>query len=131
METVMSAHTISIPAPAALRVTQAMLALLGAVVMFGSIYFSAIAPPVEVEAVDWAVGGWAFAMAVAFLALAARLGGGEPAVRRLAMRLLALHVVFGAVKVVGYDEPEAATFVAVDVLLLGLLSLPAVRRYFS
>jgi hypothetical protein len=77
------------------------------------------------------VDAWAFAMAVAFLALAVRLGGGEASVRRLAMRLLALHVVFGAVKIVGYDEPEAATFMAVDVLLLGLLSLPAVRRYFN
>jgi hypothetical protein len=39
--------------------------------------------------------------------------------------------VFGVVKVVGYDEIEAATFMAFDAILLALLSLPAVRRRFS
>jgi hypothetical protein len=117
--------------PATLRLVQGLLAVLGAVVMFGSIYFSAIAPPQDVDALGWAVAAWAFAMAVAALAVAPRLGRRDPAARRFAMRLLALHLVFGAVKVVGYDELEAATFMAVDLLLLGLLSTRAVRRYFG
>jgi hypothetical protein len=117
------------PVPVTLRATQVLLALMGAVVMFGSVYFSVVEPPQSLGVADWAVGLWAFAMAVAFLVLAPRLSRGEA--RRLLMALLALHVVFGAVKLVAYDEPEAATFMAVDVLLLGLLSLPAVRRYFN
>jgi hypothetical protein len=116
--------------PASVRAVQALLALLGAVVMFGSIYFSAIEPPQEVDAVGWAVGAWAFAMAVAALAVATRLGRPDPAVRRFAIRLLALHFVFGVVKIAGYDEPEAATFMAVDVLLIGLLSTRGARRFF-
>ena len=99
--------------------------------MYGSIYFSAIAPPVEVDAIGWAVGAWALTMGIAFVATAVRLGSGAEPVRRFAVRLLALHFVFGVVKVVAYDEIEAATFMAFDVILLALLSLPAVRRRFS
>jgi hypothetical protein len=104
-----------------LRTSQALLAFMGAVVCFGSIYFSAIAPPVDVDALGWAVGAWAFAMAVAMLVSAIRLPAGDR-VRVFAIRLLALHFVFGIVKVVGYDEPEAGLFMAFDVALIALLA---------
>ena len=111
----MNQHTLT------LRTSQALLALMGAVVCFGSIYFSAIAPPVDVDALGWAVGAWALAMAVAMLVSAVRLPAGDR-VRRFAIRLLALHFVFGVVKIVGYDEPEAGLFMAFDLLLIGLLA---------
>ncbi len=104
-----------------LRTSQALLALLGAVVCFGSIYFSAIAPPVDVDATGWAVGAWALAMALAMLVAAVRLPTGERA-RRFAIRLLALHFVFGLVKIIGYDEPEALLFMGFDVALIALLA---------
>jgi len=104
-----------------LRSTQALLALMGTVVCFGSIYFSAIAPPVDVDALGWAVGAWALAMAVAMLAAAVRLPSGER-VRVFAIRLLALHVVFGIVKVLGYDEPEAGLFIGFDLAVIALLA---------
>ena len=62
--------------PLTLRTSQALLALLGAVVCFGSIYFSAIAPPVDVDATGWAVGAWALAMAMAMRVAAVRLPTG-------------------------------------------------------
>ena len=105
-----------------LRTSQAGLALMGAVVCFGSIYFSAIAPPVDVDALGWAVGAWALAMALAMLYAAVRLPAGER-MRRFAIRLLALHFAFGIVKVIGYDEPEAGLFMAFDVALIALLVL--------
>ena len=37
--------------------------------------------------------------------------------------------MFGIVKVVGYDEPEAGLFMGFDAALIALLSLPAVRRW--
>lgn len=104
-----------------LRTSQALLALMGAVVCFGSIYFSAIAPPVDVDALGWAVGAWALAMAVAMLVSAVRLPTGDR-VRRFAIRLLALHFVFGVVKIAGYDEPEAALFMGFDVVMIALLA---------
>ena len=103
-----------------LRTSQAGLALMGAVVCFGSIYFSAIAPPVDVDALGWAVGAWALTMALAMLYAAVRLPAGER-MRRFAIRLLALHFAFGIVKVIGYDEPEAGLFMAFDVALIALL----------
>jgi hypothetical protein len=120
---VMNQHTLL------LRTAQAGLGLMGAVVTFGSIYFSAIAPPIEVDALGWAVGGWALAMAVAMLVCAVRLPTGDRA-RRFAIRLLALHLLFGAVKIVGYDETEAALFMAFDtglIVLLARLGRPAAR----
>ena len=104
-----------------LRTSQALLALMGAVVCFGSIYFGAIAPVGENDALDWGVGAWAFAMALAMLVCAVRLPARDR-VRVFAIRLLALHFVFGIVKVVGYDEPEAGLFMAFDVVLIGLLA---------
>ena len=102
--------------PLTLRTGQAGLALMGAVVCFGSIYFSAIAPPIDVDALGWAVGAWALAMALAMLYAAARLPTGDR------VRTFALHFVFGVVKVVGYDEPEAGLFMAFDVALIALLA---------
>jgi len=67
-------------------------------------------------------------MGVAFLVLAVRLGGGEARLHRAAVRLLALHVGFSLLKLTAYDEPEALGFIAYDLLLLGLLTLPATRR---
>jgi hypothetical protein len=111
------------------RLAQGLLALLGAVVLFGSIYFSVIEPPKDVVGVDWAVAAWALGIALAALASVPRLGRPEPGARRFVMALLAVHLVFGLVKLVGYDEPEAATFMAVDVLILGLLASGPARRY--
>ena len=131
----MTAHTIPAPAtarpPALLRATQMLLGLMGAVVVYGSVYFTVVAPPEEVRGVDWLVGAWALATGVAAVVLATRLARGDARVRRLATVLLASHVVFGVVKVVGYDEAEAATFIAVDLLLLALLQVPSVRRAFN
>ena len=97
------------------RTSQALLALMGAVVLFGSVYFSTVGAPEDIDAVGYLVGAWAFAMALGFLVGAVRPG---PWLRGL----VALHLVFGVVKLLGYDESAATPFMAVDVLLLWLLS---------
>ena len=99
----------------------AISALESPLVCFGSIYFGVIAPAVENGALDYAVGAWAFAMALAMLVTAVRLPAGDR-VRVFALRLLALHFVFGIVKVVGYDEPEAGLFMAFDLVLIALIA---------
>ena len=105
------------PAIIPLRAAQAMLLLLGALVTFGSIYFTVTDAG---NAGEWAIGAWALAMAVGMLAAAPRLR--DPGVRRLTLLLLLVHFVFGAVKVAGYAEYEAATFMVADVVLIGLIS---------
>ena len=114
--------------PLAVRATQVLMTgPLGALVVFGSIYFSVIAPEENVAGVDWLVGAWALAWGVANLYVGLRLAA-RPALRRTAIALVACHLVFGLVKVVGYDEAEAATFMAVDVVALLLLVLWSPRR---
>lgn len=100
-----------------LRAAQALLLALGGLVTFGSIYFSITDAG---SAGDWAIGAWALAMAVAMLAIAPRLR--DPSARRFAIALLGVHFVFGAVKVIGYAETEAATFMVADVVLIGLIA---------
>jgi hypothetical protein len=97
------------------RTSQALLALMGAVVLSGSLYFTTVGAPDDIDALGYAVGAWAFAMAIAFLVGAVRPG---PWVRGL----LVLHLAFGVVKIVGYHESAAVPFMCVDVLLLAMLS---------
>jgi hypothetical protein len=134
----MSTHTISLPAgrvPATLRAAQLLLALLGAIVTFGAIYFSAFVPEDVAEPAnslgDWLVGAWALATGVGALYCAARLAGPDARVRRAARWLMATHVVFGLVKVVAYSEAEAVPFIVIDLVLIALLSTRAVTCWRS
>src|SRR3954465_8615743 len=125
----MTALALPTRPPVVLRAAQALLGLLGGGGVFGSIYFSVVAPPQAVHGADWLVAAWALLTGSAFLALATRLGTGDERVRRAATGLVTLHVAFGLVKLVAYDEQAALGFMVLDAVLIGLLSLPAVRRY--
>src|SRR4051794_17801548 len=113
-----------------IRLAQGLLGLLGAVVLFGSTYFSLVDPPEPVDGVDWLVAAWAFATGVACIVIAVQLRRGGDRMRRAALVLVASHVAFGLVKLIGYHEDAALTFMAVDAVLVGLLSLPLVRTHF-
>ena len=76
---------------------------------------------------DWSVGIWSAALAVALLVAAVRLGRDRRVVPVL-VGVLLVDLVFGAVKLTVYDEPEAVLFMAVDVVLVGLLALVNRRR---
>ena len=115
-----AAMTTTVPIP--LRAAQALLGLLGAVVLFASIYFSVVAPPEPVDGLDWLVAAWAFATGAAALAVAPRLGRGDASVRLAAMAVVANHFAFGVVKLVAYGESAAVPFMAVDLVILALLS---------
>ena len=71
---------------------------------------------------DWSVGIWSTALAAAFLVAAFRLGRDHRVVPLLGGVLL-LDLVFSAVKLTVYDEPEAVLFMAVDLVVIGLLAL--------
>src|SRR5258705_7326911 len=109
--------------PAAVRAAQVLLlGPLGALVVFGSIYFSVIAPPQDVAGVDWLVGAWALALGTGNLVVGSRLARGRPRLRPAAPPLLAPHLPLGLVKIVGYCGTQAATVIGVDPLTLGLLT---------
>jgi hypothetical protein len=114
-------------APTQLRVAQVLLGLLGAVVLFASVYFSLVAPPEPVDGLDWLVAAWAFAIGVSALVLAPLLSRRDPTVLLAATVLVASHFAFGIVKLAAYGEGAAVPFMVVDLVLLALLSTRGIR----
>ncbi|WP_116453163.1 hypothetical protein [Blastococcus litoris] len=127
--------TTTAPAPVAtpsrargalLQGTRLLLGAFGALKLGGTAYFLFFATAEQggdPEGLgDWSVGVWSTVLAVAFLVAAVRLGRDERVVPLL-WGVLALDVVFSAVKLTVYDEPEAVLFMAVDVVVIGLLAL--------
>lgn len=111
--------------------TRVLLGLFGALKLYGTLYFTFFATAAEggdpQGLGDWAVAAWSAALAVAFLVAAVRLGRDRRVIPALAGVLL-LDLVFSTVKLTVYDEPEAVAFMAVDLLILGLLVLTGRRN---
>jgi hypothetical protein len=115
--------------PVAARIAQVlMIGPLGLLALFGSVLFTVVAPPGPMRAGDYVVGAFAFALGGANLRAGARLvRGGAPA-RRTASVLLALQIVFGLVKLVGYHEGAAVTFIVLDLVALALVQRSVAPR---
>lgn len=106
---------------AILRVARGLLALLGLSLVLASGYFAFFASPEDggvVNPVDWVVAAWALATGVGMIVAAARRG---PTGVRLGYWMLASHVAFGLVKLVGYGETESIGLFVVDFVVAGLL----------
>jgi hypothetical protein len=116
---------------ALVRGTRVLLGLVGAFKLAGTAHFLFVATAEQggdPEGVgDWLVGVWSTALAVTFLVAAVRLGR-DPRVVRWFGGVLLLDLVFSTVKLTVYDEPEAVLFMAVDLVILGLLALIARRK---
>jgi hypothetical protein len=116
---------------ALVRGTRVLLGLVGALKLAGTAYFLFVATAEQggdPEGVgDWLVGVWSTALAVTFLVAAVRLGR-DPRVVRWFGGVLLLDLVFSTVKLTVYDEPEAVLFMAIDLVILGLLTLIARRK---
>ena len=104
-----------------------LLGLFGAVKLYGTIYFTFIATVAEggdpQNAFDWFVATWSFTLATALIVAAVRLGNGDRRTALVTSALLLVEIAFSVVKLFVYDEPEALGFMAVDLVLLGLLAL--------
>ncbi|MDQ3092708.1 MAG: hypothetical protein M3R46_13840 [Actinomycetota bacterium] len=110
-------------ASVALWAARVLLGLLGAMIVFGSIYFSFFASAQDggnTAPVDWVVAAWALAMGLGMVAVAVRLGA--PGTMRIAVGLVLAHVAFGLVKLVGYGETESVGIFAFDLVLLAVLA---------
>lgn len=132
----MATETSTAPAPTtatprgggsvALRAARVLLLLLGLATTGGATYFTFFATPEQggvSTGFDWFIGAWALAMGVGFVLAAVRLRAPvSPAVLRPTLALIAAHIVFSIVKIVGFSESEAVTFLVVDVVALALLA---------
>ena len=112
---------------ALLQGTRVLLGLLGAFKLYGTAYFTFFATaeqggdPQGVG--DWLVVLWSTALALAFLAGAVRLGAEPGGTARLLGAVVIADLAFSVVKFFVYDEPEAVGFMAVSLVILGLLAL--------
>lgn len=106
-------------------VARGLLGLTGAAVLFGAVYFTFFATAAEGQVsgvVDWLIAVWAMAIAVGYLVAAVRATHASPRMVGFAVAIVAIHIVFGLVKLVGYGETESVPFFAVDLVILGLLA---------
>jgi hypothetical protein len=109
-----------------------LLGLFGAFKLYGTVYFTFVATAEQggdpQGVVDWLVAAWSFALASALIVAAVRLRPGDRGIAAITGGLLLVEIAFSFVKLFAYDEPEALGFMAVDLVLLGLLALAARRR---
>jgi FtsH-binding integral membrane protein len=103
---------------------RSLLFVLGVVGLAGATYFTFFAPPAEggvVTPFDWFVAIWKMvvSLGMVIVALAPRM----PQRRRLGVAtwLLLADVVFGLVKLFGYQERESLVFFAINAVVLAVI----------
>lgn len=108
-----------------------VLGLFGAFKLYGTVWFTFFATAEQggdpQGLVDWSVAVWSFALATALVAAAVLLRNPDRRIVGVTVALLAVEVAFSFVKLFAYDEIEALGFMAVDLVVVGLLAL-ALRR---
>ena len=108
-----------------------LLGAFGAFKLYGTAYFTFFASAEEggdpSGLVDWSVAAWSAILAVSLIVAAVRLGGAGRRIVPVVGGLLLVDIAFSLVKLLAYDEPEAVGFMAVDLVLLGLVALSARR----
>ena len=107
--------------------TRVLLGLFGAFKLYGTAYFLFFATAEQggdpEGLLDWSVGIWSTVLATALVVAAFRLRRGDRGIVRVVSGLLLVEIAFSLVKLFVYDEPEAVGFMAVDLVIFGLLAL--------
>ena len=110
-----------------LTVTRVLLGAFGAFKLAGTAYFLFFATAEQggdpEGLLDWSVGIWSTLLASALVVAAVELRRGSRRMVRIVNGLLLVEIAFSLVKLFVYDEPEAVGFMAVDLLIFGLLAL--------
>jgi hypothetical protein len=112
--------------------TRVLLGAFGAFKLAGTAYFLFFATAEQggdpEGLLDWSVGIWSTALASALVVAAVQLRRGDRRMVRIVNGLLLVEIAFSLVKLFVYDESESIGFMAVDLVLLGLLALISRRR---
>jgi hypothetical protein len=108
-----------------------MLLPLGALVVFGSIYFGFIHQLDNQTFWSYAIGSWALVQGVLSIYLAIKLSSGREIFRKAACWVIGAHVLFGVIKVVFWQETEAVPFIGFDLAVIALLSMRRTRAFFG
>jgi hypothetical protein len=109
-----------------------VLGLFGAFKLAGAIWFTFVATAAQggdpQGVVDWLVAVWSMALAVSLMVAAVLLRNRDRRVGGVVVGLLAVEIAFSFVKLFAYDEIEALGFMAVDLVLVGLIALVMRKR---
>jgi hypothetical protein len=112
--------------------TRVLLGAFGAFKLAGTAYFLFFATAEQggdpEGLLDWSVGIWSTVLASALVVAAVQLRRGDRRMVRIVNGLLLVEIAFSLVKLFVYDEPESIGFMAVDLVILGLLALISRRR---
>ncbi len=112
--------------------TRVLLGLFGAFKLYGTAYFLFFATAEQggdpEGLLDWSVGIWSTVLATALVVAAFRLRRRDRRIVRMVCGLLLVEIAFSLVKLFVYDEPEAVGFMAVDLVIFGLLALISRKR---
>jgi hypothetical protein len=107
--------------------TRVLLGAFGAFKLAGTAYFLFFATAEQngdpEGLLDWSVGIWSTALATALVVAAFRLRRGDRRIVQVVNGLLLVEIAFSLVKLFVYDEPESFGFMAVDLVIFGLLAL--------
>jgi hypothetical protein len=112
--------------------TRVLLGAFGAFKLAGTAYFLFLATAEQggdpEGLLDWSVGIWSTVLASALVVAAVQLRRSDRRMVRIVNGLLLVEIAFSLVKLFVYDEPESIGFMAVDLVILGLLALISRRR---
>ena len=107
-------------------ISRVLFALVGLVSLAGGIYFTFFASAEEggvSSGADWGVAFWSLSMSVAYLIAAIILSANRPGTMMFGLVVAGLHLVFGVVKLIGYQEYESVPFFAADLAIVVILVL--------
>lgn len=125
----MNSDTTQTRRPAAVWATVLVLAVMAVLSTAGAFIFNLAGAD---EAGEILVGLVFLALAAGYLLAAVRLPSGDSRYRTIAMMLAGAHGLFNAVIKVGIEgETESVMFIVLAAAVVGLLSLPASRRFFD
>ena len=108
-------------APLRVRIAQALMLLVGIVGTFGVTYFTMIEPEAGINALDGLVAALLLIGSLGYIAAGRKLTTGDSEIWAAATGFAVLRVALSAVKVVGYEETEAVSFLVMDVIIAGIL----------
>ena len=117
-----AAHAQALPDfPLPIRLAQALMLVVGTVGLAGVTYFTMLEPEDGMNAADGAVAALLFIGSLGYIAAGRRLGTGDSEIWMAALGFAVLRVALSVVKVFGYNEGEAISFLVVDIIIVALL----------
>jgi hypothetical protein len=107
--------------PLRVRIAQDLMLFVGIVGTLGVTYFTMIEPEAGINALDGLVAALLLIGSLGYIAAGRKLTTGDSEIWAAATGFTLLHLALSAVKVFGFDETEAISFLVMDGIIAGIL----------